>query len=270
MSGNPAHFGGMKILATILLGGWLGGGAVSGAAADSIPLSGDHFPAQHGDVVVHPIHHATLALGWNGHVIYVDPVGGARAFAGLPAPTLVLITHEHFDHFNVETLLAVVPRGIPVVAPPSVARQLPRRLRSQTRMLANGQKAKVDGIPVEAVPAHNTTPERLIYHPSGRDNGYVLTLGGKRIYLSGDTEDIPEMRALKHIDIAFVCMNLPYTMTVEQAAAAVRAFRPKVVYPYHYQGQPPTDLQRFKKLLAAESGIEVRLRDWYPGSSVSQ
>jgi L-ascorbate metabolism protein UlaG (beta-lactamase superfamily) len=108
---------------------------------------------------------------------------------------------------------------------------------------------------------YNLTAERLKFHTKGRGNGYVVTLGGKRIYLSGDTEDIPEMLALKNIDVAFVCMNLPYTMTVEQAARAVRAFRPRVVYPYHYRG---SDLNKFKELVGTDAGVEVRLREWYP------
>ena len=107
---------------------------------------------------------------------------------------------------------------------------------------------------------YNLTADRLKYHNKGRGNGYVFTVGGKRIYISGDTEDIPEMRALKNIDVAFVCMNLPYTMTEEQAASAVREFKPKIVYPYHYRG---SDVEKFKKLVGEDSGVEVRLRDWY-------
>ena len=116
------------------------------------------------------------------------------------------------------------------------------------------------GISIHATPAYNTTPERLKYHPKGVGNGYVLTVGGKRIYISGDTEDIPEMRSLKNIDVAFVCFNLPYTMTEEQAASAVRAFAPKIVYPYHYRG---SDLAKFKRLVGQDEGIEVRMGDWY-------
>ncbi len=116
------------------------------------------------------------------------------------------------------------------------------------------------GIPIEATPAYNLDPNRQQFHPKGRGNGYLLTLGGKRIYLSGDTEDTPEMRALKNIDVAFLCMNLPYTMDVQHAAAAVREFRPKVVYPYHCRG---SDLEKFKTLVGSDAGVEVRIRDWY-------
>ena len=116
------------------------------------------------------------------------------------------------------------------------------------------------GVKIEAIAAYNLAAERQRYHPKGRGNGYVLTLGDKRVYVSGDTEDVPEMRALKDIDVAFLCMNLPFTMTVEQAAGAVRAFRPKVVYPYHCRG---SDLEKFRQLVGTEPGVEVRLRDWY-------
>ncbi len=107
---------------------------------------------------------------------------------------------------------------------------------------------------------YNLTADRLKFHDKGRGNGYVLTLGGKRVYLSGDTEDILEMRALKNIDVAFVCMNLPYTMTVDQAASAVREFKPKIVYPYHYRG---SDLEKFKTAVGSDLGVDVRIRDWY-------
>jgi L-ascorbate metabolism protein UlaG (beta-lactamase superfamily) len=116
----------------------------------------------------------------------------------------------------------------------------------------------VQGVELEGVPMYNLTAERLKNHTKGRGNGYIATFGGKRIYLSGDTEDIPEMRALKNIDVAFVCFNLPYTMTEEQAASAVREFKPRIVYPYHYRG---SDLEKFKNLVGTAS--EVRLRDWY-------
>ena len=137
-------------------------------------------------------------------------------------------------------------------------------LRKGATVMANGQTGELLGVKIEAIPMYNLTAERLKFHNKGRGNGYVVTLGGKRIYLSGDTEDIPEMRALKNIDVAFVCMNLPYTMTVEQAARAVRAFKPRIVYPYHYRG---SDINKFKTLVGTDVGVEVRLREWYPGSS---
>jgi len=223
----------------------------------------DAIPAGDGIITVHPINHATLALQWDGKTVYVDPVGGDARFGGLPPPDLILITDVHGDHFSHETLEAVAKAQTKLVAPPAVAEQLPEALRRRTKELGNGQDGEVAGIPVQAVAAYNLTPERQKFHPKGRGNGYVLTLGGKRIYISGDTEGTPEMRALKGIDVAFVCMNLPYTMDVAQAAEAVRAFKPRIVYPYHSRG---SDLKKFKALVGSDSGIEVRLRDWYAAS----
>lgn len=246
------------ILALPLLALFLGAGAASSRAADR--LTGDAIPATGGDVIIHPINHATLALAWSNQVIYADPVGGADRFEGLPRPDLILLTHAHGDHFNVETLQAVTTNNTVLVAPPAVAAQLPEKLRARTVVMTNGETKTVAGIGLEAVAAYNTTPAHLQFHPKGVGNGYVVTLGDRRIYVSGDTEDIPELRALKNIDVAFICINQPYTMTETQAAEAVRAFRPKIVYPYHSRG---SDLEKFKTLVGADSGVEVRLRNWY-------
>jgi L-ascorbate metabolism protein UlaG (beta-lactamase superfamily) len=223
-------------------------------------LTGDRIPTTDGDLIVHPVNHASLLLGWKAEVIYVDPVGGAARYADLPAATLVLITDIHGDHLDANTLQAVAGEHADLLVSRAAAEKLPAALRSRAKSLANGEKAVVRAITCRALPAYNLTTDRLNFHPKGRGNGYVLTLGGKQVYLSGDTEDIPEMRALKDIDVAFLCMNLPYTMEVEKAAEAVRAFKPKIVYPYHSRG---SDLEQFKKLVAADSGTEVRLRDWY-------
>ncbi len=223
-------------------------------------MSGDHVSTDQGDLVIHPVNHATVVMTWNDHALYVDPVGDTDRYSGLPKPDLVLITDIHGDHLSGETLAALVTDQTMMVAPQSVAAKLPENLRARTTILANGDAKTVGGVGIEAIPMYNTTPDRLKFHTKGRGNGYVLTMGGKRVYLSGDTEDIPEMRALKDIDVAFVCMNLPYTMTVEQAADAVRAFKPKIIYPYHYRG---SDVEKFKQLVGDDQGIDVRLRDWY-------
>src|SRR6266536_1598240 len=243
------------LLLSLALGLLAGLGTPSARAADQ--LDGDRIATNDGDLIIHPINHATLVIGWKDKVIYVDPVGGEKRFDGLPKPNLILITDIHGDHLNAETLEAVTGPKASIVAPSAVAEKLPEKLRQQTSVLANGESKSVSGVTVEAVPMYNLTADRLKYHNKGRGNGYVVVLGGKRVYLSGDTEDIPEMRALKNIDVAFVCMNLPYTMTVEQAAGAVREFKPKIVYPYHYRG---SDTEKFKKLVGEDSG-EVRLRD---------
>lgn len=223
-------------------------------------LTGDSVPTSKGNLIIHPINHATLALGWNRLTVYVDPVGGAAKFESLPRPDLIVITDIHGDHLNVDTLKALVSAKTKIVVPQAVADQLPVEWKGQLTVLTNTQSTTLESIQFEAVAMYNLTPERAKFHSKGRGNGYVLTLGDKRVYLSGDTEDIPEMRALKDIDVAFVCMNLPYTMTVDQAASAVRAFKPKTVYPYHYRG---SDVEKFKRLLADEPGITVRLVDWY-------
>ncbi len=245
--------------------------AVSAAyGATDAQLSGDQFPTDKGALVVHPINHATFVMQWNGKTVYVDPVGGAKAFANLPKPDLVLVTHIHGDHFAPATIEAVLPAGAKplFIAPKSVADKLPQSLQSKltVKVLANGEKTDAAGIAIEAVPAYNNSAGKENFHPKGRDNGYVLTMGGKRVYIAGDTEDIPEMLALKGIDVAFLPMNLPYTMDVAKAAGAIRQFKPKVVYPYHYRSGNGTkaNMDELKRLVGADSGVEVRVRDWYP------
>jgi L-ascorbate metabolism protein UlaG (beta-lactamase superfamily) len=230
--------------------------------ASAAVLTGDHLPTANGDLVIHPVNHASLVLGWNGRTIYVDPVGGAALYQGLPRADLILITHQHGDHLHAATLEGVRGSDVAIIAPQTVFNSLSAGLRAVTTVLTNGASQDLLDLTVEAIPAYNLTTSN---HPKGVGNGYVVTLGGKRIYLSGDTEDIPEMRALRDIDVAFVCMNVPFTMTVAKAASAVREFRPKVVYPYHYrnQGGSYADLDAFKLQVGTDLGIEVRKRAWY-------
>ena len=250
------HFG--KILSLFAVGALaaLSGPAVMGQGM----VSGDHIPTENGDLVVQPLNHATFAMSWDGKTIYVDPVGGAERFEGLPSPDLILVTDIHGDHLSAETLTAIIGTDTVIVAPSAVAEELPANLREQTSILANDEETTVLSISIEGIPMYNLTEERLGYHEKGRGNGYVATFGGTRVYISGDTEDIPEMRSLDDIDVAFVCFNLPYTMTEDQAASAVREFAPNVVYPYHY-GE--SDLAKFSSLVGEGNGIEIRLRDWY-------
>jgi len=233
--------------------------AASLAQAQSVtPLSGDHVATSQGDLIIHPLKHASFVMQWNGKTIYVDPVGGADAYVNLPKADIVLVTDIHPDHFNADTLATM--EDVAVVAPPAVYAQAPDNIKPMfTTILENGGTATLDGIGIEAIPMYNITEGRLQYHEKGRGNGYLLTLGDTRVYIAGDTEATPEMLALEDIDVAFIPMNLPYTMTVEQAAEAVRTFRPGIVYPFHYRG---SDVEEFKRLVGDAS--DVRLLDWYP------
>lgn len=221
----------------------------------------DTYPAEGGDITIHPVSHASFVLTVPGLVIYNDPVGGAAAYEGLEPPGLILVSHEHGDHFDPATLTAIAG-GAKIIANPAVYDMLPADLKANAVKVANGEFASVGGLQLNAIPAYNSTADRAQYHPQGRDNGYVLTVAGKRIYIAGDTEDIPEMRELTGIDIAFVPMVLPYTMDETQAASGVAAFKPGVVYPYHY-GE--SDLDKFESELAAQGGTsEVKRGNWYP------
>ncbi len=211
----------------------------------------------YGELKVTPIMHGSLMLEFSGQVWHVDPWSHAD-YSALPKADVILVTDIHGDHLDPKAIAAVRKASTVIVAPAAVAKTV-----TEATVLNNGAKTTVGGIEIEAVAMYNLKrgpqPGKL-YHDKGRGNGYVLNVGGKRIYISGDTEAVPEMRALKDIDIAFVCMNLPYTMPPEEAADGVRAFRPKVVYPYHYRG---SDLAVFVDALKDEKAIEVRLREWY-------
>lgn len=227
----------------------------------------DKIETNKGNLIIQPIQHASLVLQWNGQTIYVDPYGGAEGFAGLGDPDIVLITDIHGDHMNVETLDALNTKDAKVVVPQAVADQLPASYKDRLVILGNGNETRIGDISIRAIPMYNLPDDASSRHTKGRGNGYVLNLGGNQVYISGDTEDIPEMRQLKNIDVAFVCMNLPYTMDINQAASAVLEFQPAIVYPYHYRGQGGlADVDGFRQLV--EKGgkkIEVRLRNWYPG-----
>ncbi len=221
-------------------------------------LAADRIATTNGDVLIYPLNHATFVLSWNDKTIYCDPVGSAT-YTGLPKADLILVTHSHGDHFSTATIDAVRGANVLILAPQATYKGLTAAQKLAAGVLANGALTNVLGMTVEAVPAYNT------YHPKGTGNGYVLTLGGKRIYISGDTGSIPEMRQLANIDVAFVCMNQPYTMTVNDAVSAVAAFRPKIVYPYHYRDQAGSTANAalFKQRLDPALGIDVRLRKWY-------
>ncbi len=221
-------------------------------------LSGDHLATTNGDVILHPHQHAAVILGWNGQYIYVDPKNDVLSYAGQPRGGLVLITHSHSDHFNTATIEVVRSNNATILCPQAVFTALTATQKVAATVLTNGAVTNVMGINVEAVRAYNSN------HPLGTGNGYVLTIGDRRIYFAGDTGDIPEMRALTNIDVAFIPINLPFTMSLSNAVSAVRQFKPKVVYPYHFSpSTPPTDINAFKQQVGTDVGVEVRLRKWY-------
>jgi L-ascorbate metabolism protein UlaG (beta-lactamase superfamily) len=245
----------------ILWAGALSAFALTAACAQAQPREAvvDRLATPRGEeVILRSISHASMVLGWKNRSIIVDPVDGSAPYHGLARPSFILVTDIHGDHMDIATLTALDPAQI--VAPQAVKDSLPSELQTRVIVLANGQSATLGGVRIEAVAMYNITEGRLQFHAKGRGNGYVLTFDDLRVYIAGDTEAIPEMKALERIDVAFVPMNLPYTMTPEQAAEGVKAFKPRIVYPYHYRG---SDLGVFTRAVGADS--EVRLREWYPG-----
>ncbi|WP_425390842.1 MBL fold metallo-hydrolase [Ekhidna sp.] len=226
----------------------------------------DTIATNKGELIIQPIIHGTLVLSWNGHTIYVDPYGGAERFDGLKDPSLILITDIHGDHLNQKTLDALDIGRAQFIVPKAVREKLPEEMKKRAAVIDNGQTIVFEEVEILGIPMYNLPETEDSRHPKGRGNGYVLTLGDKRLYISGDTEDIPEMRNLKNIDVAFVCMNLPYTMDIEQAASAVKAFKPAIVYPFHYRGKGGlSDVESFKQRVeSVDVSTEVRLRNWYP------
>lgn len=203
--------------------------------------------------------HGSLLIAYNGRTIYVDPVSDYANYTHFPKADLILITHEHADHLDLKAIGAIV-RNETVIVPNAASAQKIDNKTWQVKMLKNGEKFGAAGdITVEAVPAYNTTTGRDKFHPQHRDNGYILTLGSVRIYIAGDTEDIPEMASFEAIDIAFLPINQPYTMTPAQAARAVRMLKPKVVYPYHFGETSATEMTRV--LQAVEPKADIRLRE---------
>jgi L-ascorbate metabolism protein UlaG (beta-lactamase superfamily) len=218
------------------------------------------FATSAGPVKITPVYHATALIEAGGKVIYIDPAKPANV-AGLPKVDLILITDIHGDHMDPALIATLGKEGTEILAPPAVVKTV-----TTASPIANGETKTWNGWTIEPIPMYNMKrgpAAGTFYHDKGRGNGYVLSYGGKRFYFSGDTEAIPEMRTLKNIDVAFVCMNLPYTMPPDEAAEGVKAFHPKIVIPYHYQG---SDLSVFQHALEG-TGIEVRVLNWYPKAS---
>jgi L-ascorbate metabolism protein UlaG (beta-lactamase superfamily) len=231
------------------------------------PLTGDVF----GNLVIRPITHASFVMSYRGKTIYVDPDGAVSLYAGIPTADYVLITHSHSDHFDPVTIAGVINPNARIIAPQVVYNSMSASMKAMTTVLdyssATIPPDNIDLLDelgsllfnVRAVPAYNSN------HPFGSGNGYVVTIDEKRIYISGDTSAQPELRALENIDIAFVCMNTPFTMTPADAVSLVRDMKPRVVYPYHYRNQDGTtgNSITFKNLMSTDFSIEVRLRKWY-------
>lgn len=228
--------------------------------ADPYVVTGDHWLTDAGEVVIHPLNHSGLALSWNGLMIYSDITNRS---VNLPRADLILLTHTHGDHLNQTAITEIMGPNVILIAPQAVYNSLSTSLRSRTTVLTNGASTNWMGLSILAFPMYNTTSSS---HLKGAGNAYILTFGDKKLYISGDTQETPEMRALTNIEIAFLAMNNPYTLaSVAEAVSAIRSFSPKVVYPCHYRNSDGTfmDLSSIKQQVLANPGVEVRLQNWY-------
>jgi L-ascorbate metabolism protein UlaG (beta-lactamase superfamily) len=228
---------------------------LAGPAAAEGQFEQDVIKTSAGDLEINFVGHGTLIFTFGGKVIHVDPYGKLADYSKLPKADLILITHEHKDHLDLDALAAIRTEKTMVVLPEVCAGKI-----TGGTIVKNGDVRTVLGVEVQAVPAYNLVHKRDSgepFHQKGVGNGYVLTFGDKRVYIAGDTENIPEMKELQRIDCAFLPMNLPYTMTPEMVADAAKGFKPKVLYPYHYGD---TDVSKLTDLLKDEKDIEVRIR----------
>ncbi len=221
--------------------------------------SSDTISTSKGDLVITFIGHGTLMFEFNNKVIHIDPVSQEADYASLPKADIVLITHQHGDHFDPEALRKTIKPVTKICLTPKCAQEAGSF--GNLLVMKNGDHQDIDGIHVEAVPAYNMVHMRSPgnpFHPKGEGNGYILSLGGKRVYIAGDTENTPEMKALENIDVAFLPMNLPYTMTPEMVADAVNSFKPAILYPYHYGN---TNTGKLLDILGKSADTEVRIRE---------
>jgi len=226
----------------------------------------DSYKTTNGTLTIQPILHSSLVINYNGKTIYVDPYGGKLLYKSQPSPDIILITDIHGDHLNMETLESIDTSKATFIAPQAVYDKLPENFKSKTVILNNKQGIHRLDFFIQAIAMYNLPETTESRHPKGRGNGYILNIDNKRIYISGDTSGVFEMKMLNNIDIAFICMNLPYTMTINEAAEAVLEFQPKVVYPFHYRGKDGfSDVNAFKELVNKQNNdIKVVLKNWYP------
>jgi len=219
------------------------------------PFETDVIPTSAGDLAITFLGHGTLLMTFKGIRIHVDPFSRVADYARLPQADVILITHEHRDHLDPEALARVRTEKTVLILTETCAQQVQGGI-----VMRHGDMRTINGVTIEAVPAYNLVHKRengQPFHPQGVGNGYILTFGDRRVYIAGDTENIPEMKRLRDIDCAFLPMNLPYTMTPEMVADAAKAFRPKILYPYHFGN---TDTAKLVELLKEEQDIEVRIR----------
>ncbi len=225
----------------------------------------DSIQTKDGTLTIQPITHASIILTYEGKTIYVDPSGDLKKYKNCSNPDIILITDIHPDHLNLKTLEGISTKNTLFIVPQAVADKLPSEYKNQIEVLNNRQGIHRLGLFISAVAMYNLPENKNAYHPKGRGNGYLLYLDDTKVYISGDTSGTQEIRSLYKIDIAFVCMNLPYTMDIKEASSAVLDFKPAIVYPYHYRGADGlSEIKKFKEIVNKEnSEIEVRLRDWY-------
>jgi L-ascorbate metabolism protein UlaG (beta-lactamase superfamily) len=245
----------MKFRLSVTLSAFMAAGLVQ-AQMSSVST----VPATGGDIQITALGHASVQLEQGGKVILVDPVGMMADLSKAKQADLILVTDIHGDHLDTAAITKLRKQGAPVVIPPAATDKVPGAV-----VMANRAIHTVAGVPITAIPAYNIRrgpKEGEFYHSKGRGNGYVLTLGGKQVFLAGDTECVPAIKILKNIDVAFIPMNLPYTMPPSEAAECVKAFKPKIVFPYHFMGQKP---EEFAAALKGEP-IEVRILNWYPNA----
>lgn len=231
-------------------------GVQQGPAGPQSIFEQDIIKTSAGDLTITCIGHGTLMFSFDGKIIHVDPVGQEADYTEMPKADLILITHEHGDHLDPAAIKTLTKQGTQVVLTKACSQSVTGGI-----VMGNGDVKTIAGLKIEAVPAYNIVHQWSAgrpYHPEGQGNGYVINFGDKRVYVAGDTENIPEMEQLKNIDVAFLPMNVPYTMTPEMAADAARAFRPKILYPYHCSQTDPNELVG---LLKDVKGIEVRVRN---------
>lgn len=235
------------VLMMLLFGAWT-------AEAQAV-VKRDVIKTSAGDLELFFIGHASLMMTFQGKVIHFDPYGKVANYGTLPRADIIFITHDHNDHFDLEALQSIQKRDTVVILPPICSEKIP-----EGWVVTNGERLDVLGIDVQVMPAFNMVnkrPDGQLFHPKGIGNGYVLTFGDKRVYVAGDTENIAEMKALRGIDCAFLPMSTPSTMSPEMVADAAKAFKPKILYPYHYK---ETDPNRLMELMQGVSGVEVRIR----------